>query len=182
MTMRFLVLLMMVVGLVGALTDTYVAPKVMRRLKSTQLCEECLQEPFESDYWGGTMGGEPPRLNLLGVENAQELFDDVARMGKVYIIENATMGSSLDGWSCEKLAEELPGAKMRKEYDWAVNPEDRNLQTVIFLSIPRFFSHCIFLLLFAHPDVNRHSTEPVLYASSDGRQKMDRSKVWWRGC
>ena len=61
------------------------------------------------------------------------------------IIENATAGAAMEGWTCEKLATELPGAKMRREYDWErcadragwvllveclalSNPEDENLQ------------------------------------------------------
>ena len=30
---------------------------------------------------------------------------------------------ALEGWSCERLAQEFPDAKMRREYDWVKNPE-----------------------------------------------------------
>lgn len=44
------------------------------------------------------------------------------------LIENASLGAALEGWSCEQLAEEFPEARMRREYDWVTNPNDRNLQ------------------------------------------------------
>ena len=39
------------------------------------------------------------------------------------ILENASAGMALEGWSCERLAQEFPDAKMRREYDWVKNPE-----------------------------------------------------------
>jgi len=46
----------------------------------------------------------------------------------VIILENASSGTALEGWTCERLAEEFPEAKMRREYDWVKNPKDRNTQ------------------------------------------------------
>ena len=43
---------------------------------------------------------------------------------QVLIIENASAGMALEGWSCERLAEEFPDAKMRREYDWVKNPKE----------------------------------------------------------
>ncbi|CAJ1364735.1 unnamed protein product [Effrenium voratum] len=91
-----------------------------------KLCAECLPEPLETDYFGGAPGGEPPRLRWPVSADA---FREAARSGKVLILENASAGA-LKGWSCEKLAQEFPEAKMRREYDWVKNPEDRNLQTM----------------------------------------------------
>lgn len=39
------------------------------------------------------------------------------------ILENASAGMALEGWSCERLAQEFPDAKMRREYDWVKNPQ-----------------------------------------------------------
>ena len=85
---------------------------------------------METEYWGGTLYGEPPRLDLSKVEDPRAAFDEAARAGKVIIIENATHGTALGGWSCQKLADELPGARMRREYDWDSNPEDENIQNM----------------------------------------------------
>lgn len=41
----------------------------------------------------------------------------------MFILENASAGMALEGWSCERLAQEFPDAKMRREYDWVKNPE-----------------------------------------------------------
>lgn len=95
------------------------------------ICAGCLTEPVESDYFaaGKGLGYEPPRLRwetLLAA--SQETFHKAARGGKVLLIENATAGAALSGWSCERLAQEFPEARMRREYDWVANPEDRNLQ------------------------------------------------------
>lgn len=38
-------------------------------------------------------------------------------------MENASAGMALEGWSCERLAQEFPDAKMRREYDWVKNPQ-----------------------------------------------------------
>lgn len=88
------------------------------------LCEGCLREPLELDHFGGTYGGEPRRL----LNPSREEFEEAARSGEVLIIENASAGTAMDGWSCAKLAEEFPDAKMRREYDWVANPQDKNLQ------------------------------------------------------
>ena len=42
---------------------------------------------------------------------------------QVLILENASAGMALEGWSCERLAQEFPDAKMRREYDWVKNPQ-----------------------------------------------------------
>ena len=111
-------------ALIGLVCEAH----ALKTIGSTSLCTGCLQEPLETEYFGGTMGGEPPRLNLQDNPNARAIFDEAARAGKVLIIEGAAKGTALEGWSCKKLAEELPGAKMRKEYDWDENPEDENRQ------------------------------------------------------
>jgi len=89
-----------------------------------RLCEGCLSEPLEQDYFGGVLGGEPPRLKSL----TPEAFRQVAISGRAVIIENASAGTAMQGWTCEQLAKEFPKAKMRREYDWVKNPDDRNLQ------------------------------------------------------
>jgi len=104
------------------------AKSPLPRLQTTLLCRDCFAEPVETEYWGGSLFGEPPRLQLDGSAEGRAKFDAAARAGKVLILGNATVGSALDGWSCEKLADELPGARMRREYDWGENPDDDNLQ------------------------------------------------------
>lgn len=94
--------------------------------KLSPFCKGCLAEPFEADYFGGTFGGEPPRISGLSLSPAD--FKELALSGRVLIIENASAGTALAGWSCQRLAQEFPEAKMRREYDWLKNPEDRNLQ------------------------------------------------------
>ena len=89
----------------------------MRLLESTALCPDCLKEPLEPDYWPRSRGSEPPRLSAAHPD-AREMFDAAVKAGKVLILENATDGTALAGWSCEKMAEELPNARMRREYDW----------------------------------------------------------------
>lgn len=90
-----------------------------------KLCPECLPETLETEYFEGVPGQEPPRLKG---PVSPETFEQAARSGKVLILENASAGMALEGWSCERLAQEFPDAKMRREYDWVKNPEDRNLQ------------------------------------------------------
>lgn len=46
------------------------------------------------------------------------------------IIEGATEGVALEGYSCERLAKEFPEARMRREYDMVQNPDDENRQTL----------------------------------------------------
>ena len=87
-----------------------------------RLCPQCLPEPMETEYFGGRPGQEPPRWSWPVSSKA---FEDAARSGKVLILENATKGMALEGWSCERLAEEFPDAKMRREYDWVKNPQEK---------------------------------------------------------
>merc|ERR1712194_89304 len=61
-------------------------------------------------------------------EKGEEFFRKAASNGKVLIISNATEGTALAGWSCERFSQEFPDAKMRREYDWEKNPKDKNLQ------------------------------------------------------
>jgi len=91
-----------------------------------RLCESCLAEPLELAYFGGTPGGEPRRVADLSRVD----FEEAARSGQVLLIENASEGTAMAGWSCERLAQEFPEARMRREYDWVKNPEDRNMQTL----------------------------------------------------
>jgi len=102
----------------------------VRQLHSTKLCPSCLPEPLEPDYWQAPVRAqEPPRFRPSDhADGGRAFFDAAVRAGKVLIIENATAGAAMEGWTCEKLATELPGAKMRREYDWESNPEDQNLQ------------------------------------------------------
>jgi len=103
------------------------APPETRLLASTKLCDGCIHEPLELDYFGHPNElGEPPRVD--GTTLTQREFARLVRRGAVLIIENATQGMSLHGWSCERLSEEFPKAKMRREYDWKRNPNDKNLQ------------------------------------------------------
>eukprot|EP00656_Telonema_subtile_P038562 TRINITY_DN4362_c0_g1_i3.p1 TRINITY_DN4362_c0_g1~~TRINITY_DN4362_c0_g1_i3.p1 ORF type:complete len:432 (-),score=66.70 TRINITY_DN4362_c0_g1_i3:23-1318(-) len=99
----------------------------LQRLESTALCPDCLKEPVEREYWLPGQGTEPPRLSI-DTPNIREVFDAAVRQGKVLILENVTAGASMEGWTCEKFADELPGAKMRREYDWEANPQDANQQ------------------------------------------------------
>lgn len=89
------------------------------------LCPECLREPAEVEYFGGTPGGEPRRLSG---DVSREDFEQAALSGHVLIIENATEGAALAGWNCDRLADEFPEGRMRREYDWVKNGDDRNLQ------------------------------------------------------
>jgi len=87
------------------------------------LCRDCLSEPLETEYFGGTPSGEPPRVHLTA-----EAFDVAVTSGSVLLIENATRGAALEGWTCEMFANAFPEARMRREYDWERNPRDENLQ------------------------------------------------------
>lgn len=99
------------------------APSKPRELP--MLCDGCLSEPLEIDYFGGqTM--EPPRVRFTSIAD----FEQAARSGKVLLIENATFGTAFKDWSCERLATEFSDAKMRREYDWNRNPEDEDRQTM----------------------------------------------------
>lgn len=89
-----------------------------------KLCPSCLAEPLETAYFGGQLGGEPPRLTAP----TAAAFEEAARSGKVLIIEKVSAGTSLGGWTCQRFAEAFPKARMRREYDWIRNPEDKNLQ------------------------------------------------------
>lgn len=89
-----------------------------------RICEGCLQEPLEVDYFGGTVGGDPPRFRSL----SRDAFEELALWGRVAIIENASFGTAMGGWTCERISKEFPDARMRREYDWVANPSDRNLQ------------------------------------------------------
>eukprot|EP00928_Gymnodinium_smaydae_P074940 TRINITY_DN5795_c0_g1_i2.p1 TRINITY_DN5795_c0_g1~~TRINITY_DN5795_c0_g1_i2.p1 ORF type:complete len:498 (-),score=98.58 TRINITY_DN5795_c0_g1_i2:216-1709(-) len=93
------------------------------------ICDGCLREPLERDYFGVVSASElptlPPTLHLHS-----DLADFRARAlrGEALLIRNASDGTAMAGWSCERLAEEFPEGRMRREYDWAKNPEDQNLQ------------------------------------------------------
>ena len=93
------------------------------------VCKGCLLEPLELDYFAGPeapLGGEPPRLT----KPSREEFDWAARLGRALLIENASDGTAFAGWTCEQIAKEFPEARMRREYDWGKNPDDRNLQAL----------------------------------------------------
>lgn len=91
------------------------------------LCEGCFDEPAEVEYFGGTPGGEPRRLRG---DASREEFEQAVLSGQVLIIENATAGAAMEGWTCTQMAKEFPEGRMRREYDWVKNGEDRNLQSV----------------------------------------------------
>mmetsp|Transcript_12412 Transcript_12412/g.31218 ORF Transcript_12412/g.31218 Transcript_12412/m.31218 type:complete len:433 (+) Transcript_12412:54-1352(+) len=94
-------------------------------------CDGCFSEPLEVDYFGAGVGSEPPRASWSSLEDGgRSAFEEAARLGKVLIIENASSGTALAGWTCEQLAKEFPDGRMRREYDWVANPDDRNLQTM----------------------------------------------------
>mmetsp|Transcript_52130 Transcript_52130/g.110938 ORF Transcript_52130/g.110938 Transcript_52130/m.110938 type:complete len:446 (+) Transcript_52130:47-1384(+) len=110
------------------------SPEALRTL--TRLCKGCFEEPVEVDYFSSFgVGREPPRVKWSDLEDGGKAdFRKLADAGKVLIIEDATSGMALDGWTCSKMAEEFPDGKMRREYDWVKNPQDRNLQTMGSLS------------------------------------------------
>lgn len=87
-----------------------------------RLCKDCLAEPLEVDHFGG----EALRVNAKTMSQAE--FHKLALSGRVLIIENASSDGAMAGWTCDRFAQEFPEAKMRREYDWVTNPEDRNLQ------------------------------------------------------
>eukprot|EP00929_Paragymnodinium_shiwhaense_P113366 TRINITY_DN81646_c0_g1_i1.p1 TRINITY_DN81646_c0_g1~~TRINITY_DN81646_c0_g1_i1.p1 ORF type:complete len:449 (-),score=79.51 TRINITY_DN81646_c0_g1_i1:326-1672(-) len=93
-----------------------------RSTNALELCEKCLLEPLESDYFGSP--GEPARYSNY----TSGAFYKAAVQGKVMIVSDALKGAAFNGWSCEKLAAEFPEAIMRREYDWRKNPEDKNIQ------------------------------------------------------
>lgn len=97
------------------------------------ICHGCIHEPLERDYFGlhhdeEIPSSDPPRFkaNDLTVEQ----FDKMARLGKVFVVEEATKGRAMRGWSCDRLAKEFPDAKMRREYDWEHNPTHENRQSM----------------------------------------------------
>jgi len=105
-------------------SGTSVEPGSFSQKLLPRLCESCLAEPLELAYFGGTPGGEPRRVADLSLLD----FDEAARSGQVLLIENASEGTAMAGWSCGRLAQEFPEARMRREYDWVKNPDDRNVQ------------------------------------------------------
>lgn len=114
--------LLQLLPLAGLLTAPVLADDLSA---APPLCEDCLREPAEVEYFGGSPGGEPRRLRG---DASREEFEQAALSGQVLIIEQATEGAALAGWSCERLADEFPEGRMRREYDWVKNGEDRNLQ------------------------------------------------------
>mmetsp|Transcript_30447 Transcript_30447/g.78674 ORF Transcript_30447/g.78674 Transcript_30447/m.78674 type:complete len:451 (-) Transcript_30447:111-1463(-) len=90
---------------------------------SLSLCEKCLQEPLEAEYYGAP-GSPVPRFSNYSTEE----FRRAALLGKVFVVSDAMRSAEFAGWSCEKMATEFPEAKMRREYDWEKNGKDHNLQ------------------------------------------------------
>jgi len=88
---------------------------------SWQLCENCLQEPFELDYFG-PLGSEIPKFTNISSKE----FWKAAVLGKVLVVSDALKGAAFEGWTCDTLVSDFPNSKHRREYDWKRNPNDEN--------------------------------------------------------
>jgi len=75
-------------------------------------------EPDEGEYYGT----EIPRVSKL----TRAAFDKAVTEGRPLVIEDATRGLAMEGWTCEYISERFKRGRLRREYDWEANPSDKN--------------------------------------------------------
>ena len=75
-------------------------------------------EPDEEQYYGS----EIPRVKEL----TRAAFDKFVAEGRPVVVQDATRGLPMEGWTCDYISQRFKRGRLRREYDWEANPRDIN--------------------------------------------------------